>query len=364
MSLADLPPAFFESVLEFLVSVHKFPKEPSPLSPWDSCIARVNLQLTCRKLAIKLRNKLPCFAPRRTLTQRIDTWTHGANWSSKSTYVHPDYFDKIRFFNLDYRNPDGELRSPLPSNLLRLELVTLKELSKWKWPPTLRSLCFEHYRKPELIPSHLPDSLTSLTLRNHVVLAPDSLPRNLKHLCLSGLKFASIDNVFPSGLVSLEVLAFDDELTPGFLPPSLRILRIELFNKQLQVGALPPSLRILSLPNYNNSICEAILPSKLEKLSLAAFNRHITPGVLPAGLKSLEVMRLSEPFSYRALPQGLRWLKCSLFPEGLNFDYFRGITREEEHRSYPLNKKDASRERRRCRELANPRRLCRLKLKW
>jgi hypothetical protein len=173
-------------------------------------------------------------------------------------------------------------------------------------PQSLKKLSLKKYCG-QMRPGDLPPSLVKLHVQVYGVetkgggvLPAGVLPVGLRSFSVGG-NFTFADGALSSGLVELTFQDhFDQQITAGMLPPTLKVLRFTTYNKPLMVGVLPEGLRYLGLgedcdDGYSHPLQPNVLPESLECLILGIGFHHsyidmsVESHVLPAGLSVLDV---------------------------------------------------------------------------
>ncbi|EFA79307.1 hypothetical protein PPL_07725 [Heterostelium album PN500] len=139
----------------------------------------------------------------------------------------------------------------------------------------------------------LPDNLTCISFDIHFnePLTAGFLPASLKILKL-GPSFNQVFGIgqLPNTLEELELnYRYNQPIQPGALPPSLKILKLNhLFKHELEVGSLPPKLEVLHYSGHDIVIKETgVLPNTLYTLTNAPVSWIAAIRLLPniKGLK-------------------------------------------------------------------------------
>lgn len=160
-------------------------------------------------------------------------------------------------------------------------------ISKGSLPPLLTHLTISHDFSETIEPGVLPDSLTHLSFGKIYDDTDGNIPQKIwsKKFTLS-----------PGVLPLLEVLefdmTFDQELTPGILPETLKKLNLgRSFNSKINKGVLPPMLKELEIGSlYNQAFEQDVLPNSIESLKIGvAFNQPIEEKTMPSSLKILHL---------------------------------------------------------------------------
>ena len=106
--------------------------------------------------------------------------------------------------------------------------------------------------------------------------------------------------------------SFDQPISPGALPPTLRFLQFnKSYNQPLQVGNIPEGVEVLQFGRcFNRSLAPGHLPASLIYLVLGEqYDKPLLPGALPAGLRRLHVGGYYDhPLLPDALPPQLQQL--------------------------------------------------------
>lgn len=206
-----------------------------------------------------------------------------------------------------------------PPGLTHLTMDFNSPLIKNFLPDTLRHLKLENFNQP-ILHGVLPDTLLSLALGSDFNKSLEGvLPESLRFLDLGGnYNYPIKSGVIPYGLQHLIFsIEYNHPIIKGSLPSSINEIGFNLdygecyFDQTLSRGELPSSLKILTLSGYNRDLNEGSFPHSLRKLLFTGnFDKTIKAGILHEGLLELD---LGDNYDFSiergVLPSSLRILK-------------------------------------------------------
>lgn len=261
----------------------------------------------------------------REVSSRIDHyWNHPLdNLPSKLTHlVLPANFNSPILLpsTLTHLTASSSLSiNSLPHSLIHLEIGTIER--EVTFPPFLTYLRITRFQRcvsltlPEKLTefqcyesfpaeSHLPDSITSLTIRT----SRSTFPPNLKHLTLIEGGFP-VDIKLPPSLETLHTrVSLENPLPP--LPPNLKTLKSQ-FNS-VNPPSFPSNLTVLHLmlgPEHLHSLQSIFSLPNLTSLWLDArylYNKEVCLAMktlsLPPKLKDLYLEAFSVPIDFTSAP--------------------------------------------------------------
>ncbi|KAH0488660.1 MAG: hypothetical protein KVP17_003968 [Porospora cf. gigantea B] len=220
----------------------------------------------------------------------------------------------------------------LPSSLRSLTLKALDYFSEDNVcleNTNIEHLVIRHLIADRLLASTLPRGLISLVIQK--AKGPvDNLPETLQDFSLG--QNEGTFPCLPAGLKLLKLSCYDG---PLHLPPALERLCLGVtfnsplpplpmglrelffvtsFNQPISPGVLPPSLRVLALSSRYNRKLSGILPQGLRKLVLGpAYDAVFVDGDLPSSLRTLEVQGNKLDIRRCVLPKHLSRLVCGSY---------------------------------------------------